>query len=576
MAYLGRFDGSESKHASPAMAAAAGVGSGGAGHSLDPTSLPTSTKWSVLSSRVEGLVAELSEVVGKQDAYCVSQSNAEGPAMKAVREKMLATPWGELWDQRQTMFSYGEEMSTDPLEAMLLKELTYLGKARRVLEIGMFVGYGSVAMLESSSNVQVVSLEIDPYLKGWLTSCLEDFPKIRSRHQILVGPAMDSLPNLSGKFDMVFVDANKAEYKGYVELLLKHDLLSPLGMIVCDNILYNGYPYSHSHFDAQPLRRGFGDHLKIFNQWVADHPKLEQVVLPIRDGISLIRQRAQSEVAGQCFVPGVTDYYTFPPAPYALLTDIFLREKGIDTETIKRYEKFIDLPNLENRCDAILEMNPHGTVPFFKMEDGSFINETVAMCEYMEEVMPDGPSLMGKTAQERAVVRMWQRRMEEHYVIPAYYGHRNWTSSEDCEKDHFMRDFFAKRLTQEHGSTMIPHAYKDFLTWAQNRILWLERVKREEGVKAGGKATEYIAGDFMSVVDISVYVPMWFFSEAFPYPPQMILQDLAGQVPWVQAWYDRMHGRPAVVAARAYRQVSLDAYEARKEKGEKAPNAAVP
>lgn len=80
----------------------------------------------------------------------------------------------------------------------------------------------------------------------------------------------------------------------------------------------------------------------------------------------------------------------------------------------------------------------------------------------------------------------------------------------------------------------------------------------------------------MSIVDISVYVPMWFFSEAFPYPPQMILQDLAGQVPWVQAWYDRMHGRPAVVAARAYRQVSLDAYEARKQAGEKAPNSAIP
>merc|ERR1711908_61056 len=104
-----------------------------------------------------GLVAELSEVVGKQDAYCVAQSNAEGPAMRQVREKMLATPWGEEWQKGSTMFSYGEEMSTDPLEAMLLKELTYLGKPRRVLEIGMFVGYGSVAMLESSSTVQVVS-----------------------------------------------------------------------------------------------------------------------------------------------------------------------------------------------------------------------------------------------------------------------------------------------------------------------------------------------------------------------------------------------------------------------------------
>merc|ERR1712232_1148084 len=237
--------------------------------------------------------------MGKQDSYCVSQSNAEGPAMRAVREKMVATPWGAEWEKRLTMFSYGEEMSTDPLEAMLLKELTYLSKARRVLEIGMFVGYGSVAMLESLSAVQVVSLEIDPYLKDWLASCLADFPAISSRHEVVVGPALESIPKLTGKFDLVFVDANKAEYKGYIEAILEYNLLSPLGMIVCDNVLYKGYPYVHLHFDAQPARRGFGDHLKVFNQWVADHPKLEQVVLPVRDGISLIRMRTDAETINE-------------------------------------------------------------------------------------------------------------------------------------------------------------------------------------------------------------------------------------------------------------------------------------
>jgi predicted O-methyltransferase YrrM/glutathione S-transferase len=482
---------------------------------------------------------------------------------------MLTTRWGEEWEKQRTMFSYGEEMSTDPLEAMLLKELTYLGKPRRVLEIGMFVGYGSVAMLESLPSVQVVSLEIDPYLKDWLASCLEAFPSIAARHEVVLGPALESLQHLEGRFDMVFVDANKAEYKGYVEAILERDLLSPLGMIVCDNILYNGYPYMNPHFDAQPARRNFGDEIKLFNQWVASHPVLEQVLLPIRDGVSLIRRRAEPQ-GKRVFVPGVTDYYTFPPAPYALVVDIALREKGVDTEAIQHHERFIDLPNLENRCEAVLEKNPHGTVPFFKMEDGSYINETIAMVEYMDEMMPESTSLVGRTAQERAHVRMWQRRMEEHYVIPAYYGHRNWTSSEDCDKSHFMRDFFAKRLAQEHGSTLMPHAYKDFLTWAKNRILWLERIKQDEAKKAGGKTTCYIASNSVSMVDISVYVPLWFFSEAFPYPPQMILQDLAGQVPWVQAWYDRMHMRPAVVAARAYRQASLDAYEKRKEQGESA------
>merc|ERR1719393_377715 len=300
-AYCGRFDGSESKHASPAMAAAANGGSA----EEDPSSLPTSTKWSVLSSRVEGLVAELSQVVGKVDAYCVSQSKCEGPAMRAVREKMLRTPWGEEWDQKRTMFSYGEEMSTDPLEAMLLKQLVFMAAPRRVLEIGMFVGYGSVAMLEGSPAARVVSLEIDPYLKTWLSSCLSSYPEMAERHEVVIGPALDSLPHLTGEFDMVFVDANKAEYRRYVEIILERKLLSATGVIVCDNILYNGYPYMNNHFDAQPARRGFGDAIREFNQWVCDHPELEQIVLPVRDGMSIIRHAAPAHAAptGNGFAP---------------------------------------------------------------------------------------------------------------------------------------------------------------------------------------------------------------------------------------------------------------------------------
>jgi len=102
---------------------------------------------------------------------------------------------------------------------------------------------------------------------------------------------LESLPNLTGQFDMVFVDANKSEYKRYVELMLEKDLIAPGGTIFCDNILYNGYPYLNSHFDSQPARRAFGNDIREFNQWVCDHPELEQVVLPIRDGVSIVRKK---------------------------------------------------------------------------------------------------------------------------------------------------------------------------------------------------------------------------------------------------------------------------------------------
>merc|ERR1712078_37055 len=270
---------------------AAAGSSTGRPQDMDVTSLPTSTKWSVLSSRIEGLAMEMCQVVGGMDAYCVSMSNAEGPAMKAVREKMLSTPWAEEWENKRTMFSYGEEMSTDPLEAMMLKEFVHMAQPKRILEVGMFVGNGAVAMMEGCSTTQVVSLEIDPYLKKWLSDCLEKFPDIRKRHEVMLGPALESLPKITGQFDMVFVDANKSEYKRYVELMLERDLLAPGGTIFCDNILYNGYPYLDSHFDSQPARRAFGNDIREFNQWVCDHPELEQVVLPIRDGVSILRKK---------------------------------------------------------------------------------------------------------------------------------------------------------------------------------------------------------------------------------------------------------------------------------------------
>merc|ERR1711972_83642 len=128
-----------------------------------------------------------------------------------------------------------------PSGGNLLKELSWMTQPSRVLEIGMFVGYGSTAMLEGAPAAQVVSLEIDPYLKGWLASCLQDFPELTKRHEVVLGPALDSLPGLTGQFDLVFVDANKAEYKRYVEIILERGLLSASGVIVADNILYNGY-----------------------------------------------------------------------------------------------------------------------------------------------------------------------------------------------------------------------------------------------------------------------------------------------------------------------------------------------
>jgi inosose dehydratase len=254
-------------------------------------------------------------------------------------------------------------------------------------------------------------------------------------------------------------------------------------------------------------------------------------------------------------IPGVKEFHTFQRAPNHTVVDIFMREKGLEDDYFNEIEVWINLDMEDNRNDTNLAMNPQGSIPWFVLEDGRVIAETIAMCEYIEEVMPGSP-LVGRDAAERATVRMWQRRMEEHYCYPAFYGHRFWTSSDACPVDHFMKDFFVDRLNERGGAKMIPAMWQDLCQWAKNRILWLERVKQEEKQKTG-RTTLFIAGDFFSLVDIQVYTVLWFFAYAFPHPPQMILEELKGHVPWVQAWYDRCDARPSCAAAREDREKDL-------------------
>jgi predicted O-methyltransferase YrrM len=164
---------------------------------------------------------------------------------------------------------------------------------KRVLEIGMFCGYGAAAIIEAlPCDGHCVSLDIDPFLKGWVEDVTSKYPEGKQL-EIVVGPAIDSMMKfpVEEKFDLVFIDANKSEYKRYVEILLERDLLSDSAIIIADNTLYCGLPYLPAEFDTQPKRRGFGEDIKEFNDWIAKHPHLMQVVLPIRDGVSLIRKR---------------------------------------------------------------------------------------------------------------------------------------------------------------------------------------------------------------------------------------------------------------------------------------------
>merc|ERR1719159_1739749 len=132
---------------------------------------------------------------------CASMGSVDisGPIMQAIRSKMDKTNWKDLWDRHETLFSYGPEMSTDPIEAQTIKMFTFMKSAKRVLEIGMFCGYGAAAIVEAlPEGGQCVSLDIDPFLKGWVEETMNKFPEGK-KLKVVTGPAIDSMEKLPAK-----------------------------------------------------------------------------------------------------------------------------------------------------------------------------------------------------------------------------------------------------------------------------------------------------------------------------------------------------------------------------------------
>ncbi|MEN8181322.1 MAG: glutathione S-transferase family protein [Myxococcota bacterium] len=163
--------------------------------------------------------------------------------------------------------------------------------------------------------------------------------------------------------------------------------------------------------------------------------------------------------------------YTMAPNPRRVR--IFLAEKGVDVESEQ-----VDIAKAENRQPAFLAKNPMGGVPTLELDDGTCIAESVAICRYFEELHPD-PPLMGTDARDRALVEMWNRRMEYELFVPITQVFRN------------THEFFKGRIEQ------VPEFGEVCRRSVSKRLEWLD------GELA---SREFVAGDRFSIADITALV----------------------------------------------------------------------
>lgn len=173
-------------------------------------------------------------------------------------------------------------MCSGHLQGRLLKMLTAMIAPRRVLEIGTFAGYSALCIAEAlGEGATVDTVEIDDELEDFIRRQLARTPHGR-KVNLIIGDIMETAPSLQPGYDMVFFDGNKRTYLPTFKLIRK--LIRPGGFLLADNTLWDGKVLDPVvNHDAQT--RGITE----FNDYVASDPTLETVILPLRDGLTLIR-----------------------------------------------------------------------------------------------------------------------------------------------------------------------------------------------------------------------------------------------------------------------------------------------
>lgn len=173
-------------------------------------------------------------------------------------------------------------MCSGHLQGRLLAMLVSMIKPHRVLELGTFTGYSALCLAETlPEEGRVHTVEVDDEMEDELTELFATSPG-GDRITLHIGDALSVIPTLHEDWDLVYIDANKRDYKEYLDLLLPS--LHSGCFIIADNTLWDGKVCDTvKNHDAQTIG------LDTFNTYVAAHPRLSSVILPLRDGLTLIR-----------------------------------------------------------------------------------------------------------------------------------------------------------------------------------------------------------------------------------------------------------------------------------------------
>jgi caffeoyl-CoA O-methyltransferase len=195
------------------------------------------------------------------------------------------TPDGELFErlaEETRAKTTAPQMMVGRIEGRFLATLVALSGARRILEFGTFTGYSSISMASAlPPDGKVITLDVDPEATAIARRYMDESGH-GEKIEIRLGPALETLRDVEGPFDLVFIDADKENYVNYYEAALP--LLADDGLLIADNVLWSGRVVEDEGDESTRA-------IKEFNEHVAADERVVSVMLTVRDGMTLVRKR---------------------------------------------------------------------------------------------------------------------------------------------------------------------------------------------------------------------------------------------------------------------------------------------
>lgn len=204
------------------------------------------------------------------EEYILRHIDSESDALRAL-------------DRETHLFHLRPRMCSGHLQGKLLKMFVRMIRPRCILELGTFTGYSALSLADGmDGGARLHTIEIDDELEDFIRTHFGKSP-VADRIHLHIGDACDIIPQLHETFDLVFIDANKRQYLDYYNLVF--DYVAPGGFIIADNTLWDGKVVDFGKkLDAQTAG------ILEFNDFVAADSRVEKVIIPMRDGLTIIHK----------------------------------------------------------------------------------------------------------------------------------------------------------------------------------------------------------------------------------------------------------------------------------------------